>query len=82
MLRSVSHKLHQLFRYVVTTPGLFRTDYGIENACQLHPHQWRSLHWMTQAENASNKFGDLRGGVLADAPGLGKTVTLLGLILR
>ena len=46
----------------------------------LHPHQNVSLRWMTQAENQTEEFGALRGGVLADAPGLGKTVTMIALI--
>ena len=38
---------------------------------------------MQQAEAPPNwRFGQIRGGVLADDPGLGKTVTMIALILR
>jgi len=43
-------------------------------------HQLASLEAMHQAENSSPKFGALRGGILADAPGLGKTISTLALI--
>ncbi|KAL3927260.1 MAG: hypothetical protein SGPRY_002909 [Prymnesium sp.] len=47
------------------------------------PHQLRSLGRMAQAENPwKSHFGQLRGGILADDPGLGKTVTMLALIVR
>ena len=35
---------------------------------------------MHQAENKNTTFGALRGGILGDAPGLGKTITMLSLI--
>ena len=46
----------------------------------LYPHQLASLRAMYEMENRSNHFGALRGGVLGDAPGLGKTITSLALI--
>ena len=56
--------------------GLFRTPFGAEPGCRLQPHQLRSLRHMAAAENPTGwRFGELRGGVLADDPGLGKTVT-------
>lgn len=61
-------------------PGLFRTPFGQENMCRLHPHQVVSLHTMSQIENRDTNFGALRGGIFADEPGLGKTVTALALI--
>ena len=80
-LTILSQKLRILFKkYVIFTPGLFRTNYGIENNCMLHQHQNVSLRWMKKVENYTDVFGALRGGVLADAPGLGKTVTMIALI--
>lgn len=57
-------------------PGLLmaRDDEG------LFPHQLASLQAMHKAENSSTEFGSLRGGILGDAPGLGKTITMLALI--
>ena len=46
----------------------------------LFPHQLASLRAMQKAENAETHYGALRGGLLCDAPGLGKTITMLGLI--
>jgi hypothetical protein len=42
----------------------------------LYPHQLASLAAMTKAENSNLGFGALRGGVLGDAPGLGKVQPL------
>ena len=62
--------------------GLFRTEFGDENNCRLVPHQHRSLRHMIAAEDPPHwQFGELRGGILADDPGLGKTVTMLALIV-
>eukprot|EP00966_Prymnesium_polylepis_P214955 4978459-Prymnesium_polylepis.1 len=61
--------------------GLFRTPFGLEQGCRLEPHQERSLRHMLAAEAPPNwRFGELRGGILGDDPGLGKTVTMLALI--
>eukprot|EP01043_Picozoa_sp_COSAG02_P050602 COSAG02_NODE_5220_length_4528_cov_2.195981_3_plen_751_part_00 len=61
--------------------GLFATAFGHENACRLYAHQHRSLRVMQHAEDPPDwQFGQLRGGILADDPGLGKTVTMLALI--
>lgn len=46
----------------------------------LFRHQLASLEAMHRAENRRAAFGSLRGGVLGDAPGLGKTVTTLALV--
>jgi len=46
----------------------------------LFSHQLASLRAMHAAENRSLHFGALRGGILGDAPGLGKTVTTMALI--
>ena len=51
-----------------------------ESNSGLFPHQLASLRAMHRAENAETGYGALRGGVLADAPGLGKSITVLGLI--
>jgi hypothetical protein len=50
------------------------------NRAGLYPHQLASLRAMYEMENRSNHFGALRGGILGDAPGLGKTITSLALI--
>jgi hypothetical protein len=56
--------------------GLLRRD------VHLQPHQLADIFHMCAAEDPPGwTFGDLRGGVLADAPGLGKTVTMVALIL-
>lgn len=51
-----------------------------ESSSGLFPHQLASLRAMHRAETAETGYGALRGGVLADAPGLGKSITVLGLI--
>ena len=62
--------------------GLFRTHFGALHGCRLHPHQLRSLRVMHAAEAPAGwEFGAMRGGILADDPGLGKTVTMLALVL-
>eukprot|EP01039_Chlorochromonas_danica_P006985 gene6985-7727_t len=61
-------------------PGLFQTPYGYEMSCRLYEHQQVSLNSMIHMENSSMSFGALRGGIFADEPGLGKTVTVLALI--
>jgi hypothetical protein len=55
---------------VVDAPGLLQVTQG-EQTHRLMGHQTVSLFRMTQIENRSNKFGDLRGGIFADEPGLG-----------
>jgi len=53
------------------------------NRAGLYPHQLASLRAMHKMEKSSHldvPFGALRGGVLGDAPGLGKTITTLALI--
>ena len=59
-------------------PGLFRGKI----VGGLFKHQLASLRAMRLLETHTRQFGKLRGGVLADAPGLGKTVTVLALILQ
>ena len=60
-------------------PGLFHKN----SRHRLFPHQLASLRKMWELENPSKpSFGDVRGGILGDAPGLGKTVTMLAHILR
>ena len=54
--------------------------YNEHNRAGLYPHQLASLKAMHQMENSNTAFGSLRGGVLGDAPGLGKTVSTLALI--
>lgn len=63
-------------------PGILRTKSDIQNKAGLFPHQLASLQAMIQLENPPNRnhFGVLRGGILGDAPGLGKTITMLALI--
>ena len=72
--------------YLIPYPGLpaiLRTPQDIKNNAGLFPHQLASLRTMMELENPrsrSNNFGTLRGGILGDAPGLGKTITMLALI--
>ena len=80
ILKVLSKPLRQALHSLVITPGLFKTPHGADNACRLHQHQWASLEYMHRIEESSDEFGALRGGILADAPGLGKTVTCLALI--
>ena len=63
-------------------PGILSTANDIHNGAGLFRHQLASLHAMHSAENSSANlaFGSLRGGILGDAPGLGKTITMLALI--
>ena len=56
-------------------PGLFPAGGG------LFRHQLASLAAMRRAEESTKSYGALRGGVLGDAPGLGKSVSVLALIL-
>ena len=69
---------HTGLRYL----GLFRTAFGVEHGCRLYAHQLRSLGVMHAAEHPAGwEFGQMRGGILGDDPGLGKTVTMLALIV-
>lgn len=61
-------------------PGLLSTKQDRELGSGLFSHQLASLASMHQMENSSTDFGALRGGILGDAPGLGKTITMLALI--
>eukprot|EP00977_Amphora_coffeiformis_P020470 scaffold8290_cov174-Amphora_coffeaeformis.AAC.7 len=65
-------------------PGLFQTTLDTQDGATrgLFPHQLASLSMMHRLENPAQgaQFGDLRGGILGDAPGLGKTVTVLALL--
>lgn len=60
-------------------PGLLSTPSDVDGS-GLFRHQLASLEAMHRAENTQKEFGCLRGGILGDAPGLGKTITMLGLI--
>lgn len=71
-LLRLSKKLREFFRSEgAFLPGL---------RCQLLPHQQVSLRCLLNNESRMQEFGVLRGGVFADAPGLGKTVTVLALL--
>ena len=66
------------YRYL----GLFRPSRGLEPLSALEPHQLGSLRHMAAAESPPGwRFGELRGGILADDPGLGKTVTMMALVV-
>ena len=58
-------------------PGTLTTPSDRQAGAGLFSHQLASLQAMHRAENAYTEFGALRGGILGDAPGLGKTITLL-----
>jgi len=62
-------------------PGLLSTKSDNEVGAGLFPHQLATLQAMTKAENSTNEFGCLRGGILGDAPGLGKTISMLAMIV-
>ena len=83
-LKCLSKKLRRFFQCINVTPGLFQTPYGAEYHCKLYPHQLVSLEFMRDLESCHDSddiaFGTLRGGILADSPGLGKTITMLALI--
>lgn len=61
-------------------PGILLTKLDVNAGCGLFAHQLASLKAMHRAENSNTNFGTLRGGVLGDAPGLGKTITMLAMI--
>ena len=64
-------------------PGLFKTKYpDDEPVPQLFQHQYDSLRRLIEIETRVDDFGALRGGIFADAPGLGKTVTVMALIVN
>lgn len=53
--------------------------------CDLHPHQVIGVAWMVKRERPRDDDGNqsnVRGGVLADAMGLGKTVQALGVMVK
>ena len=58
-------------------PGTLTTPSDRQAGAGLFSHQLASLQAMHRAENANTEFGALRGGILGDAPGLGKTITML-----
>lgn len=77
-LRLVSLSLR---RVVDASPHLHLLGYLHRNV-QLQPHQRADMQHMGRAESPAGwRFGQLRGGLLADEPGLGKTVTMIALIL-
>ena len=80
VVSAVSKGLNKLMSIMTLTPGLFETEYCFENHCKLFPHQMHDLKKMKSLENSSKEFGALRGGIFADDPGLGKTITSLALI--
>lgn len=63
-------------------PGILSTVSDRKLGAGLFRHQLASLAAMHKAENNSVSFGSLRGGILGDAPGLGKTITMLSLIVN
>lgn len=65
-------------------PAVLETPNDLKRKAGLFPHQLASLRAMQRIENcdlnADVDFLTLRGGILADAPGLGKTITALSLV--
>lgn len=84
-LLCVSKVLNEFFKEYLShfyfVPGLFMTEQDIESNLQLYPHQLRSIRRMIKFEQKGRRAGLLRGGILGDAPGLGKTVTMLAFCL-
>lgn len=80
---SISKTITKYFRkyHLVKPPGLFKTLNAEDGNRALFPHQLSSVCRMYQMENYSRKFGVLRGGILGDDAGLGKTITILSLCL-
>mmetsp|Transcript_23164 Transcript_23164/g.51928 ORF Transcript_23164/g.51928 Transcript_23164/m.51928 type:complete len:292 (+) Transcript_23164:91-966(+) len=68
-------------RHKFIVPGLFSTPHWEEHKALRPPrlldHQVVALDEMARMENASADFGAMRGGIFADEPGMGKTVTSL-----
>lgn len=58
-------------------PGLFRTKSAIAAGFGLFAHQIASLRALTRAESRNVGFGEMRGGIFGDAPGLGKTAVIV-----
>ncbi|KAH7719701.1 helicase-like transcription factor HLTF/DNA helicase RAD5DEAD box protein-box superfamily [Aphelenchoides avenae] len=56
----------------ISQPATFR------GSVTLYPHQLTGMEWMEVRE----QYGNCRGGILADAPGCGKTVTVGGHLSR
>lgn len=94
-LRSVSKLTHKALEFVEYNrcrdgndyqvpfpgfPGMLSTSSDVQLGSGLFTHQLASLRAMHRAENQSKTFGSLRGGILGDAPGLGKTISMLSLI--
>ncbi|RHY45598.1 hypothetical protein DYB38_005224 [Aphanomyces astaci] len=51
---------------------------SLSPSTHLHVHQQAAMAWMLDRETNGNEV--LRGGILADGPGLGKTLTMLSVI--
>lgn len=60
-------------------PGLFGTN-GDRGQCGLYPHQLDSLAAMHRFENVTTVDDSVRGGILGEAAGLGKTLIMIALI--
>jgi hypothetical protein len=77
----VSKNIHRFFKQTTSfLPGLFQNQSSNKLAHRLHDHQVDSLRQLRHLESKFVSFGEVRGGIFADAPGLGKTVTILALI--
>lgn len=57
-------------------PGVLGTAEDKKNGAGLFSHQLASLHAMVRAENRNKAFGALRGGILGDAPGVSKKLSV------
>lgn len=85
--KAVNRFFSDYFSQFFFFPGLFKTDFGLENNLRLYPHQRESIEQMILLENPKTTIGtddqieDFRGGILADAPGLGKSISMLALCL-
>jgi hypothetical protein len=78
-LNLVSKQMNGILSDPITTQQILS---NIFCRFRLYPHQYSSLLHMAKSETQDTRFGSLRGGILGDSPGLGKTVTMIACIVN